>query len=178
MDGLLTAEPFVTDDTDAIDAIYEPTEGPEASMIRRSPQYSDTGNIDLETIDIETRPVESNLGPRVSMSHASYLELDRTIHELYTLVEIAISQRDDALASAQSAEEARELYSARLKEWKGYASKLERRLHATQIEELKTAHTAMRAIDIAEEALGLGVFDGKRREVLSSKLDRIESNIG
>lgn len=168
MEGLLTAERFVSNDDQTVDAIYEPTEGPDASMIRRSPQ----------TIDIDPSPVADPAGPRVTMSHEKYLELDRTVHELYTLVEIAIAQRDEALESARAADDARELYAARLKEWKGYASKLERRLHATQIEELKTAHAAMRALDLAEEALGLGIFDGKRKRALRAKAESLDSNFG
>ncbi len=168
MEGPRTAEPFVADEREeTIEAIWEPVEAPRASMIRRSPQ----------TIEVEPEPVAEKVGPRVTMTHEQYLELDRTLHELYTLVEIAIAQRDEARAEAESAEGARDLYAARLREWKGYAAGLERRLHASQLEELRTAHTAVRAMEIADEALSLGAFAGKRRERLSSKLQKLESEL-
>jgi hypothetical protein len=105
------------------------------------------------------------------MSHERYLELDRTLHELYSLCEIAIAQRDDARARAESAESDRQLYASRLKEWKTYAAKLERRLHASQIEEVQTAHRAQRAVDLAEEAIRLGPFSRGRRQALAEKLE-------
>jgi len=119
------------------------------------------------------RPGQSGAVARISMELDDWLDVDRRLHELYGLCEIAIQQRDHARSDMQRAQsEAIESqtradkFAARLIEWKTYARKLEERLHEAQLEALAAQHRAARAADVAESALDLGVFDRKRSNEL------------
>lgn len=155
--------------TPIVDAHFEPTEeaGAQAasSLIRRAPH--------VETAPREAlavRPVRDAGGEmaaqkgRVSMALSDWLQVDRTMHELYTLVEVAIQQRDDARGGAETTAE-------RAGEWEAYARELEAKLQAAHIENLELRHEAWRAHDLVDEALQLSPFGARRRRVLRARLE-------
>ena len=59
----------------------------------------------------------------------------------------------------------------RVLEWKAYARKLESMLHQSQMELLAQHHETQRVKVVAEEALTLGAFEGKRRKRLKNRLE-------
>jgi len=145
-----------SDDADSVDAEFVE----ETSSIRRAPSAGE---------------MTGGSGGRISMELADWLEVDHTLHELYNLVEIAILQRDEAIAAREAAESKREVAGCRLIEWKTYARKLERRLQESQMENLALMHRASRAADLADEALELGPFARRRRKELRRKLEAVSS---
>lgn len=111
---------------------------------------------------------------RVSMDLERWLEVDRQFHELMTLIEVAIMQRDEAREEIAGIDAERELAAMRLREWKIYAGALERRLHEAQIENLQLSCAAKRTADIAAEALATPRFGrSRRRAELRGKLIEI-----
>lgn len=139
---------------------------------------------DLSIIDAEFEAVpESEHGIRrapvasapakssqVTMTLERWLEVDRTVHELYQLCEFAIWQRDQARNSeltqserAEALEEHVALLSTRLHLWMEENIQLERKSHETELE-------VERMRRVAAEALSLGAFDRRRRKELLAAL--------
>lgn len=130
----------------------------------------------VQTSSIRRHPAgasDETSGPRISMELERWLDLDRTMWELYNLVEIAIQQRDDARADAGELDSERQVYAARLREWKTYARSLEKRLHAAQFENLELSFTVKRTAEVAQEAVALPAFARRRRRELRERLESI-----
>ena len=111
----------------------------EASAIRRAPAGAAATGRTAAT-------------PRVSMDLDRWLTVDRQLHELYNLVEIAILQRDDARVAADDAATMQQVIATRLREWKTYARSLEARLHESQLENLELSCALKESARIAAEA--------------------------
>lgn len=148
---------FVEEESDHVSTIRRY----QVSHIRRSP-----------------RPGQSGAVARISMELNDWLDVDRKIHELYGLCELAIDQRDHARTDMERARDQAiesqtkaDQFASRLIEWKSYARKLEEKLHAAQLEALAARHNAQKASEVADEALNLGVFERKRRRDLREELD-------
>ncbi len=114
---------------------------------------------------------------RISMDLERWLDVDRNLHELYNLVEIAIHQRDEARAETRDVEELKELVTNRLREWKSYARSLETRLHEAQMENMELTFAVRRTADVAEEALATSRFAKGRRKDLRGRLAEIEDSV-
>lgn len=110
---------------------------------------------------------------RITMDLDRWIDLDRKLHELYNLVEIAIMQRDEAREATENSESARQVTGSRLREWKTYARSLERRLNESRMENLELSFQIKRVADVAEQALALPSFSGTRRRELRERLIEI-----
>lgn len=106
----------------------------------------------------------------VTMPLERWLEVDRTLHELYQLCEFAIWQRDQANNRNESAEKRAQaleehvaLLSTRLHLWME-----ERMENDRENKEIREEAEHMRRV--AAEALSLSVFDRKRRKELLDQL--------
>lgn len=152
---------------EAIDAefVEEETVTPPSprAVVRRAPQA------------VAVKPVAS---AKITMELDAWLDVDRTMHELYGLCDLALGQRDMARQDNKRLKKAKlrsdlrnEKLGTRVAEWKSYARKLEAMLHQSQLELLAQHHETQRVKVVAEEALTLGMFEGKRRKRLK---DRIE----
>jgi hypothetical protein len=139
-------------------------------MIRRAP--------------IHEEPVPAQLnGGRISMALDDWLHVDRTLHELRNLVEVAIMQRDDALQREETlrdehvaSEDDRDALIEHIHSWKKYAESLERKLRKSYLTELEAEFTIRRLSDVAEESLLLGLFSGRRKRELSKRLVEVHEN--
>jgi hypothetical protein len=87
-------------------------------------------------------------------------------------------QRDEARDEASANASARQVTSSRLKEWKTYARSLERRLNEARMENLELSFQVKRTADVAEQALALPSFSGKRRRELRERLVELGDEIG
>jgi hypothetical protein len=142
----------------------EPAAAQSPGLIRRTPFHED--------------PVPAQLqGGRISMTLDDWLHVDRTLHELRNLVEIAIMQRDEAQATSQdledrqvAADDDRDSLLEHIRGWKKYAESLERKLRKAYLNELEAEFTIRRLSDVAEESLLLGLFSGRRKRELSKRL--------
>lgn len=132
----------------------------EASAIRRAPQGAET----------MPRPTAR---PRVSMDLDRWLSVDRQLHELYNLVEIAILQRDDAREAADDAATMQQVIATRLREWKTYARSLEERLHESQMENLELSCALKQSAQIAAEAIATPAFARGRKQQLRERLEAL-----
>jgi hypothetical protein len=124
---------------------------------------------------VETNSVirrDPNKG-KISMELDSWLEVDRKLHELHGLCEIAIMQRDDARRGIRNAHSHHQVTQTRLVEWKTYASKLERKLHEAHAEMLEMRHAIQRAADTADEALAISPFAFSRKKELKVRVEEI-----
>ncbi len=133
------------------------------SMVRRQPQ------------SVDVQPVQS---AKITMELNQWLDVDRTLHELYGLCEVALGQRDMARTDNKRLKKAKlrsdlrnEKLGNHVAEWKAYARKLEAMLHQSQLELLAQHHETQRVKVVAEEALTLGMFEGKRRKRLKNRLE-------
>jgi hypothetical protein len=115
---------------------------------------------------------------RITMELDQWLDLDRKLHELYNLVEIAIMQRDEAREQTEQVESSRQVTASRLKEWKTYARSLERRINEARMENLELSFQIKRTADVAEQALALPSFSGQRRRELRERLVEIGDEAG
>ena len=117
------------------------------------------------------------------MTLDDWLHVDRTLHELRNLVEIAIMQRDQAQQAAQDEqhlrkadENERDRLLENIHQWKDYAESLEKKLRQAYLRELDSEFMIRRLSDLTEESLLLGPFSAKRRKVLSKRLVDIHRN--
>lgn len=140
-------------DLTVIEAEFDEIEKPASLGIRRSP--------------LPTAPVSN---AQISMPLDKWLEVDRTIHELYQLCEFAIWQRDQArnqeLTHSERAEALEEhvaLLTTRLHIWMERTIELEQQAAQSALE-------AEKLRGLAAEALSLGTFDRRRRRELLSNL--------
>lgn len=139
-------------------------EAQERSQIRRNP-----------------RSASSLQGGRVSMSLDDWLHMDRTLHELHTLVEVAIQQRDVATQEISTLRDiiasrdlAVDTMRQRLGEWKGFARRTEHRYFDALIENARLRHQLERTQQIAQDSLNLGPFATKRKKELGSRLEKLQ----
>jgi hypothetical protein len=136
-----------------IEAEFEDIEKPSTPGIRRSPL-----------------PASPTQNAQISMSLDKWLEVDRTIHELYQLCEFAIWQRDQARNQglthserADALEEHVALLTTRLHTWMERTIELEQQASQSAVE-------AQRLRGVAAEALSLSAFDRRRRRELLNGL--------
>ncbi len=138
----------------------------------------------IRRVPINDEPVAARLqGGRISMTLDDWLHVDRTLHELRNLVEVAIMQRDQAQAVAQelrdqqtATEDDRESILDHLQSWRKYAESLEKKLRRAYLQELDAEFTIRCLSDMAEESLLLGFFSRRRRRELSKKLIDVHEN--
>lgn len=144
-----------------------------------------TAHNELETLEIEVIPKGSirrapqsaapmqKAGASVTMSLTDWVETDRTMWELYGLVEIAIQQRDEALETLRARDLERDLMATRLREWKTYARAVEERLHRSQLRNVELTYALRAMADVARQAIGASPFAVGLRQQLTDRFNQI-----
>ncbi len=134
----------------------------EKGRIRRSPQT------------LDSKPV----GASVTMALTDWVETDNKMWELYSLVEVALLQRDEAREAVAALQLERELMSSRLREWKTYARGIEKRLHTSQLRNVELICGLRRIADIARQAIVAPPFSFGLKDQLLERFNDVARELG
>lgn len=136
--------------------------------------------VESEYLDAEFVPASSSIRRQptntiVSMPLPKWLDVDRKLHELYHLCDIAIMQRDAARDLSSNEMEKVDSLNGELNTWIAYSEKLEQKLLTAHEDMFHLAQKSMRLSDIADEALNLPVLGRKKRKkILKDRITVIE----
>lgn len=145
---------------------------------------TETETLEIEIIDkrsIRRAPVGAQpkpLGATVTMALSDWVDADKTMWELHSMVELALMQRDEALEALQASRVERELLVARLREWKTYARGVERRLHEAQLRNVGLVQGLRRVADVARQAITAPPFAFGLRDQLRERFNEIAEEVG
>lgn len=145
---------------------------------------TETETMEIEIVDKRSiRRAPAGLQPKpvgasVTMALSDWVETDKTMWELHSMVELALLQRDEAREALHAATLERELLVARLREWKTYARGVERRLHEAQLRNVVLVHGLRRIADIARQAITAPPFAFGLRDQLRERFNEVAEEVG